>query len=94
MIIQIDRFQIRPYPNNLCWEIWERRKWKPKGGGPTKEGWKSTGRYPSTLGQALLTVYERLLKDDTRVLGLADAIDEVRDIYREIELIGEKHDGR
>lgn len=90
MIVQVESFQIRPYSNGLCWEVWERRKWKPKGGGPTKEGWQSCGVYPSTLGHALFIVFERLLKQGTHVEGLADAIDEVQELYRKIEMIGEK----
>jgi hypothetical protein len=69
MIVEIENYQIRPYPNNLCWEVWKFRDVKKKDGKVEKK-WVSEGCYPSTLDHALLIVHERLLKD-----GCDDVVD-------------------
>ncbi|MBP3883992.1 MAG: hypothetical protein J6D54_03515 [Olsenella sp.] len=92
MIIQIENYQIRPYPNMLCWELWKYREVKSRG----KEGneqsrmdWVSEKVYPSTLGIALAHVQELLMKEDNEVVGLAEAIEKaeaIRDRILDIEL--------
>lgn len=78
MIVQIENYQIRPYPNNLCWEIWKFRDVKKKDGTVERE-WVSEGCYPSTLDQALNTVHERLLKEDKdTIVDLESAVKAVK----------------
>ncbi len=78
MIVQIENYQIRPYPNNLCWEIWKFRDVKKKDGSVKRE-WVSEGCYPSTLDQALNIVHERLLKDGSdAVVDLEGAVKAVK----------------
>ena len=61
----IPAYEIRAY-NSECWEIWEYKQVeeKEKGRKTGRRGfkWVSAGKYPSTLSQAFLTVYERILK--------------------------------
>lgn len=80
MIVRIENYQIRPYPNHLCWEVWKFRDVKRKDG-TVEEEWVSEGCYPSTLDQALATVHERLLKDkgdEYAILSLEDAVKQVK----------------
>jgi hypothetical protein len=57
-----NRFQIRPHPDGLCFEVWEwkgEHKGRGRGTGKTiPAGWIFTGRYPSTLEHAYRTVGE------------------------------------
>lgn len=77
MIVEIENYQIRPYPNNLCWEVWKFRDVKKKDGSVKRE-WVSEGCYPSTLDQALNIVHERLLKEGGSVVGIEDAVKAVK----------------
>lgn len=43
MIVQIENYQIRPYPNNLCWEIWKFRDVKKKDGTVERESGSRKG---------------------------------------------------
>lgn len=89
MIVEIENYQIRPYPNNLCWEIWKFRGVKKKDGSVSEE-WVSEGRYPSDLAQALATVHERLLKEGGSVAGIEDAIKAVEAQARAIVKAADK----
>lgn len=77
MIVEIENYQIRPYPNSLCWEVWKFRDVKKKDGSVKRE-WVSEGCYPSTLDQALNIVHERLLKEGGSVVGIEDAVKAVK----------------
>lgn len=77
MVVEIENYQIRPYPNNLCWEVWKFRDVKKKDGSVKRE-WVSEGCYPSTLDQALNIVHERLLKEGGSVVGIEDAVKAVK----------------
>ena len=75
MIYEIGNYRIKPYPNGLCWEIFEYRELKPKEGEPRMD-WVSLGLYPTNFGRALVIVYERILKDgDDVVEGIENAIE-------------------
>lgn len=89
MIVEIENYQIRPYPNNLCWEIWKFRDVKKKDGSVERE-WVSEGCYPSTLAQALNTVHERLLKEGGSVVGIEDAVKAVKAQARAISKAADK----
>lgn len=92
MEITIGKFKLKPYQNGLCWEVWELRPCKPKGkdsqspspdaGG---EAWQFTGKYPSDLESALLTVYELQLKKRDVSGDLKAALCEARQICEEIK---------
>lgn len=82
MIIEIGNFQIRPYDNHLCWEIWQYRDVKTRDGSE-KKAWMSENCYPQNLEQALLKVRERLMKANNAknaqdITSLDCAIDELR----------------
>ncbi len=77
MVVEIENYQIRPYPNNLCWEVWKFRDVKKKDGSVKRE-WVSEGCYPSTLDQALNIVHERLLKEGGSAVGIEDAVKAVK----------------
>lgn len=68
--VTIGKYQIRPYPNSLCWELFELRKNKKS----DEEEWASMGCYPSTFGYALAKVLEHLLKDEEGTYGLDEAM--------------------
>ena len=87
MEITIGKFKVRPYHNGLCWEIWELRKAKAKNGEEpaSAETWQFTGKYPSTLESALLTVYELSLKKSSASGDLKSAMREARQICEEIK---------
>lgn len=92
MIVTYEDFEIRPYPNELCWEVFERREVKKADGSKALE-MKSTGHYPQNLPAALSFVRERKLKrgEDAMTLdaalvavkqtndGLRDAVTEMLD---------------
>ena len=92
MIVQIDNYQIRPYANMLCWELWKYREVRSKDEGgkeQTRMDWVSEKVYPSTLGIALSHVQELLMKEGKEVVGLSEAIEKaeaIRDRILDIEL--------
>ena len=90
MIYNIDdRFEVRPYGNGLCWEIFEYRKVKARDGHDYMD-WVSTGKYPSTLGHALRIILDDLLKDgDSPIRGLKATSKKVEEIYKRIEKVVE-----
>lgn len=97
MEITIGKFKVRPYQNNLCWEIWELRPAKPrKGAENTEEAevWQFTGKYPADLERALLTVYELSLKKSSVSGDLKSAIREARQICEEIKRAVRKVDAK
>lgn len=92
MEITIGKFKIKPYKNNLCWEVWElrpakERKTDSKTVSVPAEGelWQFTGKYPTDLESALLTVYELSLKKSGASGDLKAAIREVRQIAEEVK---------
>lgn len=87
MEIIIGKFKVKPYQNNLCWEIWELRKAKPKDGIETAdtEAWQFAGKYPTDLENALLTVYELSLKKSGVSGDLRSAMREAHQICEEIK---------
>ena len=91
MVIEFRDFQIRPYSNHLCWEVWERKPYKlPRNKAAkatAKEGemvWAFTGKYPSDLESALRTVQELALKRYGDCLELSLAVKEVKAVTAEL----------
>lgn len=84
MIFEIGNYQIRPYHNNLRWEVFEYRDVTCKSGenkGKTSKKWVSTERYPATFGRALEIVYGLMLMNGDEVItGLPDAINTAKQI--------------
>lgn len=62
MVIECGRHQARPLNSN-CWELWELRETRPRDGGEPRERWRSMGKYPSTLRQALAMLFEIEARD-------------------------------
>lgn len=88
MIFEIGNYQIRPYENNIRFEIFEYRDVScNKGGnkGNTSNKWVSTKRYPATFGRALEIVYGlMLINGDEVIAGLPDAINIAKKISDEL----------
>lgn len=68
-------FRIRPYGNELCWQVDEWKAAKPKDGEePKPPKWVPMECYPSTLGHARRFVYRTMAKrsmvstDDPKVM--------------------------
>ena len=92
MIFNIeDRFEIRPYNNGLCWEIYEYKTVKPrKEGEAEREEWVHTGKYPSTLGHALNIILEDLLREgDKTIYGLKAMRGEFKEAYEKVMAVVE-----
>lgn len=97
MEITIGKFKIKPYQNNLCWEVWElrpakERKADSKTTSVPAEGelWQFTGKYPTDLESAFLTVYEMMLKKHQATGDLKASIREVRQIAEEVKRAARK----
>lgn len=76
-----DSYMLKPYPNGLCWELLEFRT-VAKGTEKEREDWVSCGYYPSTFGQGLQMIYERLLRrSKTKARDIQAAMEEARRIY-------------
>lgn len=73
MIVEIGSRQIRPYPNGLCWELFEYREVR-KADGTTAMEWKSCETYPTSLEQAVRKVVELEARKGSDVLGLEEAL--------------------
>ena len=86
MIYQInERYQIRPYSNGLCWEIFEYRTVQ-KRTGETVTDWVSVGKYPQTLQHGLQIIYEMALKaGDCIAKYLPAVIKHCEKIYKDIK---------
>ena len=84
MIFKIGNYQIRPYHNNLRWEIFEYRDVtcnRGKNKGETSKKWVSIEKYPATFGRALQIIYGLILiKGDEVITGLPDAINTAKEI--------------
>lgn len=74
MIVEIGSFQIRPYPNGLCWELFEYRDVR-KSDGTTAKEWKSRETYPTSLDAAVRKVVELEARKGDDVCGLEEALD-------------------
>lgn len=79
MIVEYERWQLRPYSNGLCWELFEYREIKPREGEPYND-WVSLGKYPSTLGHGLAIILELALKQGLDVADVKSAADKVERI--------------
>lgn len=91
MIIEYENYQVRPYSNNLCWEIFEYRPIKDRETKEvTREDWVSLGVYPDTLGNALETIYERVLKLDSSHVSLKEALDTAKRISKALRASKER----
>lgn len=82
MNVTIGNFQLKPYSNGLCWELFEFRPVKGKDG--EVEKWVSAGVYPSTLTRGLQIVYERMLKMDDGSYGAEAAVKRAEEIEKRI----------
>jgi hypothetical protein len=58
-----DRYQVRPNPGGLCFEVWEwqgEHKGRGRGAGRViPAGWAHLGKYPTTLAHAFRIIAER-----------------------------------
>lgn len=87
MNVTIGNFQIRPYRNGLCWEVWELREKKPKKGSSVPvegKSWQFTGKYPTTFEHALQTVYEMTLRKYGEDGDLKTAMRQARQLSADI----------
>lgn len=88
MIIEYENYQIRPYSNNLCWEIFTYRPVKDKKTNEIKRyGWCSMGVYPTSFGGAIEYIYERELKAGTDVVSLKVALDQANKISKRLRAL-------
>lgn len=93
MIYEIDEYQIRPYSNHLCWELFEYREVTCNKGdhkGEKRMDLVSLGVYPSSFGHALYIIYELQLKKaeegkGTVTKGLKSALKHVDELYSKLE---------
>lgn len=83
MIIEYEDFQLRPYSNGLCWQIWE-RKTVYKGTPNEHQEWRALDCYPSSLGYGLVCIYEKVLKRNPDTLTIKQAIKEAKRIKNEL----------
>jgi len=74
MVIQITKtdgspaYEIRPYDNGLCWQIYKYRDHKDG-----TSGFEPTGNYPGSLDYALDLIAERIIKNATISTDLANS---------------------
>lgn len=83
MIVEYEGFQLRPYSNGLCWQIYEYRtvyKGKPN----EHKAWRPIECYPSSLGYGLVCIYERVLKRKGENVDIRKAIKEAKRIKNEL----------
>ena len=91
MIISYKNYEIRPYSNLLCWEIWEKRPIKERGTNKiSREDWVSMGKYPQDIGQGLHTIYELELKkmDEDERISIEEAIAKAEKLQKNLRKIG------
>lgn len=86
MIIEYKNWQLRPYSNGLCWELYEYKEVKPKDSDPYLD-WVFTGKYPSNLSHGLFSIYELALKRGDDVTPLEDAMKTAKSIERDLKKI-------
>lgn len=88
VVIKYKDYEIRPYKNNLCWEIYKFRMVTSSKDNSKHGEYISLGKYPTDLGQALETLYEFELKKDRVCYDLKFAMDEAKKMKKEIMDIG------
>lgn len=77
-----NRYRIRPYHNNLCWQLEEWRRPKPD----KPFAWYSLDKYQATLSGAYFAIYELCAKtEDVEVDSIAGLIYELRAIESSIK---------
>lgn len=84
MNIEYKNYQIRPYGNNLCWEIWKYKNVRNKKTGETRDDWVSLGWYPQSLDYALFLIYELELKLGDDTVDLKKAMSTAKSISTEL----------
>lgn len=87
-------YKVAPYSTGLCYEIF---RWQEGGrtitkgrykGNKTVEGWKSIGRYPSTVEQALNHIFDLCLNENPAVCAsLAEAVSEIKLVRASLECL-------
>lgn len=93
LVIEYKDYQLRPYSNHLCWELYKYREVKSSKTGETRKDWVSMDKYPSSLGHGLQIIYELELKEGNEVKDLKSAITTAKRLQRELMELGED-DGR
>lgn len=83
MIIEHGNYQIRPFINKCCWEIY--RRVTDKKTGELTDKWTSFGKYPWDIPQALSIVYELEMREGEDVKGLEEAIKEAERLQKELK---------
>lgn len=83
MIVTYENYQIRPYNNGLCWQLYE-LKTVHKGKEDEREKWVELEIYPSTFEYAVFLVYERCLKKSQKKADIREAIAEAKRIRDEL----------
>lgn len=61
MIIEYEDWQLRPFSNGLCWQLYEFRTVN-RGKENQRNDWVALDCYPTTIGGGLETIYEFALK--------------------------------
>lgn len=83
MIIEYEDYQLRPYGNGLCWQIYE-RKTVYRGKPNEHKEWCAIDCYPSSLGYGLVCIYEMILKKNGGTVDIRQAIKEAKLIKKEL----------
>lgn len=84
MKIQYDNYELRPYSNGLCWELWEYKTVTAKDTKEKRKEWVSLGVYPSNLGHGLACIYERELMKQRGTKDLKAAITTAKRLHKEL----------
>ena len=84
MNIKVGNYELRPYSNNLCWELFKFCEIKDRKTNECRMDWKSLGKYPVTLEEGLLTIYESMLRDEDITTDMDGALRAARKIRDEI----------
>lgn len=86
MIVEYGRYQLRPFSNGLCWQLYEWRTVR-KGKEDQRDDWCPIDCYPSSLHGGLFAIYERIVKETPydQPLDLKQAIAQARRIEKELE---------
>lgn len=81
-----DRYKIKPYNNDLCYDLYEYREVIKKSTGESKGmQWVHTGKYPTSFAHALSIIYEMEMKrGEGTIKGLDAAIKHAKDIENRI----------
>lgn len=85
MIVEYGKYQLRPFTNGLCWQLYE---WRTvhKGRETQREDWCPVDCYPTSLSGGLYTIYERVLKETPydQPLDLKQAVSQARRIEKSL----------